>query len=209
MLDTKTREMVAKKLSAIEAPVRITMFTQKTECAHCGEAREMLRDISSLSDRVSLRVLDFVEDREEAERLNVDKIPATLVHGEREYGVRFFGVPSGYELDALVDAILNVSMGRVELPEGVADVLEKLRKPIHIQVFTAPTCPNCPEMVKLAHRLAVASEHITSDMVDVLEFPYYLQRYSILGVPKTVINESVEFVGVVDALEVVERMAGL
>jgi len=127
----------------------------------------------------------------------------------REYGVRFFGVPSGYELDALVDAILNVSMGRGELPEGVADVLEKLRKPIHIQVFTAPTCPNCPEMVKLAHRLAVASEHITSDMVDVLEFPYYLQRYSILGVPKTVINESVEFVGVVDALEVVERMAGL
>jgi len=148
MLDTKTRNMVAERLSAIEAPVRITMFTQETECAHCGEAREMVQDVCSLSDRVSLRVLGFVEDRKEAERLKVDKIPATLVHGEREYGVRFFGVPSGYELDALLDAILSVSRGKVEFPEEVLEVLEKLRGPVHIQVFTAPTCPNCPEMVK-------------------------------------------------------------
>lgn len=206
MLDTKTRSMVAERLSAIEAPVRITMFTQEPECVHCREARELVEDVCSLSDRVDLRVLDFVEDGKEAERLKVDKIPATLVHGDREYGVRFFGVPSGYELDALLDAILSVSRGRVEFPEEVFEVLEKLREPVHIQVFTAPTCPMCPEMVKLAHRLAVASEHITSDMIDVLEFPYYLQRYSILGVPKTVINEKLEFVGIVDVLDVVKKM---
>lgn len=39
------------------------------------------------------------------------------------------------------------------------------------------------------------NEHVTADVVEVNEFPYFAQRYAIRGVPKTVINESVEFIG--------------
>jgi predicted DsbA family dithiol-disulfide isomerase len=49
----------------------------------------------------------------------------------------------------------------------------------------------------LAHKLAIANAHITADVVEVSEFPELAQRYSIYGVPKTVINETVQFEGAV------------
>ena len=43
--------------------------------------------------------------------------------------------------------------------------------------------------------MAIENEHVTADVVEVTEFLHLAQKYAIRGVPKTVINESVEFVG--------------
>ncbi len=43
--------------------------------------------------------------------------------------------------------------------------------------------------------MAVASEHITADVVEITEFPELAQRYHVYGVPKVVINDTVEFEG--------------
>ena len=43
--------------------------------------------------------------------------------------------------------------------------------------------------------MAVENEHITADIVEVSEFIDLAQRYNVQGVPKTVVNDSVEFVG--------------
>ena len=43
--------------------------------------------------------------------------------------------------------------------------------------------------------MAIANSHITADVVEVSEFPELAGRYAIRGVPKTVINETVQFVG--------------
>jgi predicted DsbA family dithiol-disulfide isomerase len=47
----------------------------------------------------------------------------------------------------------------------------------------------------LAHKLASANAHITADVIEITEFPELAQRYQIFGVPKTVINDTVEFEG--------------
>jgi hypothetical protein len=47
----------------------------------------------------------------------------------------------------------------------------------------------------LAHKLAIENEHITADVIEVSEFIDLAQRYRVQGVPKTVINDRVEFVG--------------
>ncbi len=52
-----------------------------------------------------------------------------------------------------------------------------------------PTCPYCPQAVILAHQLAMASDQITADMVEISEFPHLAQKYQVQGVPRTVINE--------------------
>jgi len=60
--------------------------------------------------------------------------------------------------------------------------------------------------------MAIENEHVIADVVEVNEFPHLAQRYAIRGVPKTVINESVEFVGNVPEsqfLEHVQRAASL
>jgi len=47
--------------------------------------------------------------------------------------------------------------------------------------------------VRLAHQMAMESDLITADMVEVQEFIFLAQKYNIYGVPNTVINESVHF----------------
>ncbi len=43
--------------------------------------------------------------------------------------------------------------------------------------------------------MAVASEHVTADVIEIAEFPELAQRYHVYGVPKVVINDTVEFEG--------------
>ena len=54
--------------------------------------------------------------------------------------------------------------------------------------------------------MAIENEHVTADVVEVNEFPHLAQRYAIRGVPKTVINESVEFVGNVPESQFLEHV---
>jgi len=49
--------------------------------------------------------------------------------------------------------------------------------------------------VRLAHRFAMESDLVTSDMVEAVEFPHLVQRYSVRGVPRTVINEKAAIEG--------------
>jgi predicted DsbA family dithiol-disulfide isomerase len=54
--------------------------------------------------------------------------------------------------------------------------------------------------------MAIENEHVIADVVEVNEFPHLAQRYAIRGVPKTVINESVEFVGNVPESQFLEHV---
>ncbi len=61
-------------------------------------------------------------------------------------------------------------------------------------------------MARLAHKMAIANSHIVADVVEVSEFPDLAQRYMVRGVPKTVINDSVEFLGNVPEATFVEHI---
>ena len=54
--------------------------------------------------------------------------------------------------------------------------------------------------------MAIANSHIVADVVEVSEFPDLAQRYMVRGVPKTVINDSVEFLGNVPEETFVEHI---
>ena len=66
----------------------------------------------------------------EAEKMGVDKIPAIAIMGDKDYGIRMFGVPSGYEFSTLVESIIDVSLRRHGLPANVLDELAKVDKDI-------------------------------------------------------------------------------
>jgi glutaredoxin-like protein len=139
LLDDNTREQVRAELEDLAYPVRLLMFTQEFECQYCSETRELCEELAELSDQLSVEIYDFVEDEEKAQEYGIDKIPAIAVVGEKDYGVRYFGIPSGYEFTSLLDSIKTVATGEVSLtPETVA-FLEGLEDPLHIQVFVTPT----------------------------------------------------------------------
>jgi len=210
ILNKEVVEATKKKFSEeLENPVTILFFTQEPsrlvlpehlkgqECLSCKETRQLLKEVSSLSDKIELNIFDFVGDKEKAAGYGIEKIPATIILGGKDFGIRFFGIPSGYEYTSLIEAVVDVSKGRTNLNQKTKDDLKGINKDIHIQVFVTPTCPYCPMAVRLGHQFAIESTFIKSEMVELTEFPQLSQKYSVFGVPKTVINESIFIDGAV------------
>lgn len=176
--------------------VTLVMFTQHTqECRFCQETREIVETLAELSDKIEAKVYHFLDDKEKADEYGVDKIPAISIIGKKDYGVKFYGIPSGYEFTTLVQDIIEVSKGETGLSEESKKEIAKIDKPLHIQVFVTPTCPYCPSAVHLAHQAAIENDNIKADMIEAVEFPQLSQKYNVSGVPKTVINDKYEFVG--------------
>ena len=92
-------------------PVKIVMFTQELECRYCSDTRKLVEDLVPLSEKLSVEVHDFVADAAKAKEYGIDKIPALAIIGKKDYGVRIYGIPYGYELQTLIEAIINVSKG--------------------------------------------------------------------------------------------------
>ena len=195
LLNEEIAEQVKQELADLAGPVRLAMFTQEFECRFCAETRQLVEEIVQLSDQLTAEVYNFVTDEEKAEELGIDKIPAIAVIGAEDYGVRFFGIPSGYEFMSLLDSIKTVSAGEVELMPETLAFLEELEEPLHIQVFVTPNCPYCPGAATTAYTLAQESPLIRADVVEAIEFPHLANKYGVRGVPMVVINETTSFVG--------------
>lgn len=192
-VETKLREI----LSELKDEVNLAYFTQEFECHTCQDAHQFVEEFSALSDKINFEVFEFVKDKEKAAAYGVDKIPAIVVldKDKKDHGIRFYGVPGGYEINSFIQAMKEVSGHHEELPAELLDRIRAIDKDVHIQVFITLTCPYCPGAVVAAHRLALENEHIKADMVDASIFPELSNKYSVMGVPKTIINEDKELIG--------------
>ncbi len=66
-------------------------------------------------------------------------MPAVAIVGKKDYGIRIYGIPAGYEFGALIEDIKLVSAGDSALMPETRAMVAKLTKPIRIQVFSTPT----------------------------------------------------------------------
>jgi len=199
LLQEADQKHLKEQFEALENPVKLVMFTQDMECQYCRETRQISEEVASLSDNILVEVYDFVRDQEIVEQYNIDKIPAiAIVRGgeqPKDYGIRLFGIPSGYEFSSLIENIMMVSRGESGLSAETKAWAQALEQPVHMQVFVTPTCPYCPQAVIMAHQLAMESDLITADMVEAIEFPDLSNRYHVQGVPRTVINDDFHMEG--------------
>ncbi len=139
MLKQEDREEVSRQLEGLASSVQLVMFTQTIECEFCAETRDLVEEIASLSDKVDAVVYNFVTDKDKADDYGIDKIPAIAVVGEKDFGVRFYGIPAGYEFTALIEAIKIVSTGQSGLSDTTKEALAEIDEPVHFQVFVTPT----------------------------------------------------------------------
>ena len=139
LLNAEIRKDVKAALADVKQPVVFKVFTQEIECQYCKETRELVQEVAALSDKLSVEVYDLVKDQAIAESLGVDKVPAVAVIGKKDYGIRMFGIPSGYEFGSLIESIKLVSDGESGLSAETKKQVAKLTKPVKIQVFITPT----------------------------------------------------------------------
>lgn len=210
ILDKNVKEATQKKFNEeLAGEVTLIHFTQEPsrlilpemvkgqEFMFCKETKVLITEVASLSSKIKLEIYDFLADKDKAAEFGIDKIPATVVSDQKNYQVRFFGIPSGYEYASLLEAIIDVSRRETSLSATTKEKLAELKQAVHVQVFVTPTCPYCPQAVRLAHQAAIESPLVTGDMIEATEFPHLAQKYNVTGVPKTIINNHEELVGAV------------
>ena len=61
-------------------------------------------------------------------------------------------------------------------------------------------------MARVAHDMAMESPRVKADVVEIQEFPQVARAYRVSGVPKTVINDSVQFAGAVTEETLIRRI---
>ncbi len=139
LLNEQIRKEVGAMLAGVKNPVTLKVFTQEFECQYCKETRELVGEVAALSPKLSVEVYDFVKDKAVADSLGIDKIPAVAIVGAKDYGIRLYGIPAGYEFGTLIEDVKLVSEGESHLSAKTKAMVGKLKQPVHLQVFITPT----------------------------------------------------------------------
>lgn len=131
---------VRKEFERIQGPVKLVVFSQELVAGElCRQNEQLVREVAALDDRISVEVLNPVIDRERAASYGVEQVPAIVVEGARDYGIRFLGIPGGYEFSNLIDSIIAASSGEAALSDATKASLAELTDDVHIKVFSTPT----------------------------------------------------------------------
>lgn len=139
MADFHNRSELEARLTSLPHLVRLVLFTQTFGCDTCLSARQVVAQIAGLSEQVTVDEYNLVLDKETVAEYDVDHTPAIAVVGETDLGIRYYGVPSGYEVASLVDAVLLVGGRELGLSEKSLVAIAALDRPLDIKVFVTPT----------------------------------------------------------------------
>jgi len=222
MIPLKDQELIRQKFAAeLIGPVKIDYFTERESalavpgrkpCAYCKPTREMLQELSGLSDLISLRVHNFEEAEEERGKLGIERIPGIVLRGAATgpnangTTFKFYGMPGGTEFPSFLESIVDISRGEVLLSKESVKELKKLREEVLVRVFVTPTCGYCPQMMRLAYQLSLSNPKVRAEVIEVNEFPDLGERYGVRAVPLTVIADKITIPGAVQESVLVEQL---
>jgi alkyl hydroperoxide reductase subunit AhpF len=138
-LTTADEQAVKREFERLGGPVKLTIFASELGPETNAETVRLVKEVAALSDQISVTVLNPHIDRAQAESYGVDVSPAVVVEGARDYGIRFLGMPGGYEFSNLIDSIVAASTGEPGLSAETTNALAGLTEDVKIKVFTTPT----------------------------------------------------------------------
>ncbi|MBI4673017.1 MAG: hypothetical protein HY741_15290 [Chloroflexi bacterium] len=153
LLKDSDRAALRETFTEMTARVRLIFFTQALGCETCEIVGQILDEVTPLGEKIELVKYNNAIDRDQVAHYGIARIPAiavvrleatapddgALAVTEHDYGIRFYGVPSGYEFMSLIGAILDVSSGDSQLSAPSRTLLAQVTEPTHLQVFTTPT----------------------------------------------------------------------
>lgn len=200
LLSEQDRQTLRTHLADIADPVTLLFFTQTIGGPETALiTKQILDEIAGLSDRVSIEEVNFILEKDRAAALGITAVPAIAVlKRDVDTRIRFLGAPAGYEFMSLIEAIILAGGKDSGLShESKRLIAEHVAEPLDIKVFVTPTCPHCPRAVTLAHRMAFEHPLIHATCIEATEFMDLSRQYRVTGVPKTVVNGTIEILGAV------------
>ena len=138
-LSAQDEQAVKQQFEQIDGPVKLTVFASELGPETNAQTVALVKEVAALSDKLSVAVLNPHIEREQAKVYGIEVTPAVVVEGARDYGIRFLGIPAGYEFSNLIDSIVATSTGEATLSEDTKTALAGLTEDVTIKVFTTPT----------------------------------------------------------------------
>jgi alkyl hydroperoxide reductase subunit AhpF len=140
LLTDEVAAQLRTEFQNLAGPVRLAVFSQALADPESEQVRRLVEEVAALDPKITAEPYNFVLDTAKVEELKIQRIPAIAILGaEKDYGIRMYGLPSGYEFGSLIDAILDVSSGDSGLSPATREALAAVTKPVHVQVFSTPT----------------------------------------------------------------------
>jgi glutaredoxin-like protein len=144
LLNEDITHQIREVFGQLKEPVKMLFFGQKDGCDYCDDTRQIVTEVTALSDKLEMQVYDLQDDAETAKQYKVDKAPGIVIVGKDgdkllDYGIRFAGIPSGHEFTSLIQDLLLVSGRDSGLNEDTRQFLKGVSKPVRLQVFVTPT----------------------------------------------------------------------
>ncbi|TCS83686.1 glutaredoxin-like protein [Tepidibacillus fermentans] len=141
-IDERDKETIRNMFSEqMKGKTHIRFFSSKSGCDYCEDTQEILEELAALTDKIDLQILDKDQNTEEVSRYQVDKFPAIVFVKEdgTDTGVRFYGIPSGYEFSTLIEDIIDIANNKTGLSQSTIDQLKNITQDVTISVFVTPT----------------------------------------------------------------------
>ena len=130
---------IRERLNEMVNPVRLIHFTQELNLEYGREAKQLVEELAGFSDKLSAEVYNFLLDHDRIDEYGIDKVPATVIRNGKDHGIRFYGIPAGYEFSTVLDTILDISKGDSRLKAESKEKLATITEPLQLEVFVTPT----------------------------------------------------------------------
>ncbi len=185
VLGEKVRDNLKKIFEKLKDPVLIVFRGKNDKTSE--EIKDILKEVSSLSDKIQF---------EESNELDCIDYPCfSVTIPGKDLGIRFMGKPTGGEFQVLIDTIIMISTNDYKISERVEEIVEEIDRDVDIKVFVTSSCGFCPPAIKMAYSFAMVNNFIKATVIDCYSFQELAIKYNVAAVPKTVINDRVEFIG--------------
>ncbi len=176
MLDANIKAQLSAYLEKLQRPIELVASFD--DSAKAREMRDLLVDIASLSNKVSLR-----------ENGNAARRPSFAIGlpGEAPR-IHFAGIPMGHEFTSLVLALLQTGGHPPKVEQSVIDQIKALPGSFDFETYISLSCHNCPDVVQALNLMAVLNPGVTSTMIDGAMFQDEVNARQIMAVPTTYLN---------------------
>lgn len=141
LIGKKDQDAIKQRFEDLEKRVKVVMFESTLDCPYCPQTKEIVTELAALTDKIDVETYNFHTDAAAVTKYKIDKVPAIVLldETEKDYGIRFYGIPSGYEFGTLIEDLHMVSTGKTELSANTVSALQNLGQDVHMQVFVTPT----------------------------------------------------------------------
>lgn len=180
-LDTTIKTQLQSYLQMLREP--IALVASLNETAGSNEMKELLEEITSMSDKISLSFDD-----------NARKPSFSVKRGthhkdaKHNMGVRFAGIPMGHEFTSLVLALLHAGAHPMKLESEKIAQIAAIEGTFNFETFVSLTCHNCPDVVQSLNMMATINPNITHTMIEGGLYQDEVKARNIMSVPTIFLN---------------------